>query len=146
MENLYQLLYTLHGSLFHLFVKTWGYHWNVTGSNFPQYHELFGDQYSTIYGEIDTVAEAIRTFEIKALGTLEQIKAESIIEEADMTATAMKMISDLLGDNQKIINLMVEMNYVAEKLNQPQIVELVGGFLLTHHKMSWMLRSTLKQN
>lgn len=144
MDNLYRLLYTLQASMFHLFQKTWTYHFNVTGSNFPQYHELFNTQYNTTFEEIDTIAEAIRTFEIKALGTLEQIKEDSIIEEADMTATAMKMISDLLSDNQKIINLMLEIDRESQATRQPQITELIGGLLLSHKKMEWMLRSTLK--
>lgn len=144
MDNLHRLLYTLHASLFHLFQKTWTYHFNVMGSNFPQYHEMFNNQYHELFEEIDTVAEVIRTFEIKALGTLEQIKAESIIEEADMSATAMKMISDLLSDNEKVINLMREIDRVSTNIGEPQVIELVGGLLLTHKKTSWMLRSCLK--
>lgn len=33
-------------STFSLYLKAHNYHWNVTGPNFGQYHEFFGDLYA----------------------------------------------------------------------------------------------------
>lgn len=50
MEKLYKLLSDTQASLFVLFQKTWNYHWNVTGMDFPQLHILFGEQYEAMFG------------------------------------------------------------------------------------------------
>ena len=35
-------------------------HWNVTGPDFAEYHELFGDIYDDVYDAVDPLAENIR--------------------------------------------------------------------------------------
>ena len=39
---------------------------------------------------------------------------------------------------------MLEIDRESQATRQPQITELIGGLLLSHKKMEWMLRSTLK--
>ena len=53
MEKLFKLLSDTQASLFVLFQKTWVYHWNVTGSEFYQFHTVFGEQYEAMFEEID---------------------------------------------------------------------------------------------
>ena len=42
------------------YFKAHSFHWNVTGSNFPQYHEFLGNVYEQVYGNVDRLAEEIR--------------------------------------------------------------------------------------
>jgi starvation-inducible DNA-binding protein len=37
-----------------------GFHWNVEGQDFSQYHDLFADIYEDVYSSIDPLAEDIR--------------------------------------------------------------------------------------
>ena len=45
---------------FSFYLKAHNYHWNVTGPNFTQYHEFFGDIYTDVWESLDTTAEEIR--------------------------------------------------------------------------------------
>jgi starvation-inducible DNA-binding protein len=38
----------------------WGYHWNVEGIDFNQYHSFFGEIYSEYFDQVDTLAEYVR--------------------------------------------------------------------------------------
>ena len=62
MDNtqLIDKLKELLASTFSLYLKAHNYHWNVTGPNFAQYHEFFGDFYEEVHGSVDTTAEEIR--------------------------------------------------------------------------------------
>ena len=79
-----------------VYLKTHGYHWNVSGPNFSQFHALFMTQYTEMWTAIDEVAERIR-----ALGELEPqgygaFGNLSSIKDGDPTKDATAMIKDLI--------------------------------------------------
>jgi starvation-inducible DNA-binding protein len=59
-DNLTIEMKKLLASTFSLYLKAHGFHWNVMGSNFPQYHDFFGEVYEMAHGEVDDIAEQIR--------------------------------------------------------------------------------------
>jgi DNA-binding ferritin-like protein len=69
MEKLYKLLSDSQATLFMLFQKTWVYHWNVVGSEFYQFHKVFGNQYEIMVDEIDRLTEHMRYLNIKPIST-----------------------------------------------------------------------------
>ena len=83
MEVLYKLLSDAQASLFVLFQKTWIYHWDVVGPNFQQLHTLFGEQYNTMFEEIDTLTEHMRYLGMKPVSGLSRVLEVSTIAEAD---------------------------------------------------------------
>ena len=100
MDELYELLHKAQTSLFCLFQKTWVYHWNVVGSDFPQLHDLFGKQYETMFEEIDRLTEHMRYLRMKAIGPISRVVETSEIPEAGNTPTSEAMVSQLLADNK----------------------------------------------
>ena len=99
MGTLFKLLSDAQASLFVLFQKTWIYHWNVVGPDFSQLHELFGDQYTTMFEEIDRLTEHMRFLNIKPVSTLSRVVEVSAISEASSSADAVAMLNDLLESN-----------------------------------------------
>jgi starvation-inducible DNA-binding protein len=59
-EMLVERLKVVLATTFSLYLKAHNYHWNVTGPNFAQYHDFFGEFYTEIHSSIDTTAEEIR--------------------------------------------------------------------------------------
>ena len=55
-----KLLTTSLANTFVLYTKTRKYHWNVTGINFMQLHQLFESQYEQLDESMDEIAERIR--------------------------------------------------------------------------------------
>jgi starvation-inducible DNA-binding protein len=64
MEQLEQAAKIGFASTFSFALKAQNFHWNIEGSDFLEYHELFGKIYEEVYGSVDDFAEKIR-----ALGT-----------------------------------------------------------------------------
>ena len=141
MENLYKLLSDTQASLFVLFQKTWVYHWNVVGSEFYQFHKVFGEQYETMFEEIDRLTEHMRYLKIKPVSTFKRIIEVSQVEEANSSLDAMGMVNDLIKCNQQIITLLGQVAEEAEAQKSRGTTNLVDDLNESHGKFIWMLRS-----
>jgi starvation-inducible DNA-binding protein len=141
METLYKLLSDSQASLFVLFQKTWIYHWDVVGSDFQQLHTLFGEQYNTMFEEIDTLTEHMRYLGMKPVSTLTRVVEVSEIKEASSSIDADGMVSDLLDSNKKLIEMLTTISEEADSQKQYATSNLVQSLMETHGKFVWMLRS-----
>jgi starvation-inducible DNA-binding protein len=144
METFYKSLYVVQATLMHLFWKTWVYHWNVTGKDFQQLHILFGNQYEFMFEELDKLSEHMRYFDIKALGPLSIVQDTSVIDDVLVNTDDISMISNLLQNNQTLIDELKNLNREAEAVGQSQTGNLAQQMMEDHGKFVWMLRSTLK--
>jgi starvation-inducible DNA-binding protein len=144
MEKLFKQLSDAQASLFVLFHKTWIYHWNVTGPDFQQLHTLFGDQYETMFEELDRLTEHLRYLNMKPVSTLTRITEVSSIEQAANSAqgiNAKGMVKDLMTSNQVLINLLVDVHSTADRLESLGTTNVLEDLMETHGKFVWMLRS-----
>jgi starvation-inducible DNA-binding protein len=137
-------LKVLLGSTFVVYTKTHGFHWNIEGSNFPQYHKLLNKFYDAIYGSIDIVAEYIRTLDVYTPETLGRMLELSVIKEQPMIPRAKLMIEELLVDYQKMAELVVQIFDVATEQNAQGIANYMAELQDLYTKQAWMLRATLK--
>ena len=145
MDELYQSLHVAQTSLFCLMQKTWAYHWNVIGSDFFQLHEAFGEQYTTMQTEIDRLTEHMRYLRMKAIAQLGRVASTSEIPEATTNPADKLMVSQLLADNKKMIDLLTSVIVLAEKESQYTTSNIAQDLIETHGKFVWMLRSFLKE-
>ena len=145
MDELYQSLHVAQTSLFCLMQKTWVYHWNVIGSDFFQLHEAFGEQYTTMQTEIDRLTEHMRYLRMKAIAQLGRVVSTSEIPEATTNPADKLMVSQLLADNKKMIDLLTSVIVLAEKESQYTTSNIAQDLIETHGKFVWMLRSFLKE-
>ena len=144
MEKLFKLLSDAQSSLFVLFHKTWAYHWNVVGEDFTQLHQLFGEQYNTMFEEIDRLSEHMRYLNIKPLSSLTRMLEVTQIQEAVSSTGAREMLQDLLDNNTKFCSMMQEISEEAEDQKQYATANLVQDLMESHGKFVWMLRSHLQ--
>jgi len=144
MEKLFKLLSDAQSSLFVLFHKTWAYHWNVVGEDFTQLHQLFGEQYNTMFEEIDRLSEHMRYLNIKPLSSLTRMLEVTQIQEASSSTGAREMLQDLLDNNTKFCSMMQEISEEAEEQKQYATANLVQDLMESHGKFVWMLRSHLQ--
>ena len=126
------------------YFKAHSFHWNVTGSNFPQYHEFFGNVYEQVYGNVDRIAEEIRALGVMAPKNLASLIAASNLTEntEDLDATA--MFNALSADNQKILAGLLACQKMAEAVNQVGLANYLQDLFDAHKKLAWMLSATLK--
>jgi starvation-inducible DNA-binding protein len=147
MEKLYKLLSDTQASLFVLFHKTWIYHWNVTGPNFKEYHDLFGTHYEEMFEEIDRLTEHMRYLGMRPVSTLSRITEVSSVEQAsnsNQIITSKSMVEELMKDHQKMIEMFGEVSEEAEKQRSKGTINLVDDLNEVHGKRVWMLRSFIQ--
>jgi len=144
MEILLKLLSDAQSSLFVLFHKTWAYHWNVVGSDFTQLHQLFGEQYNTMFEEIDRISEHMRYLNIKPLSSLSRMLEVTKIQGSPSSTGATEMLQELLSNNIKFIELMQEISEESEEQKQYATTNLAQDLMESHGKFVWQLRSHLQ--
>jgi starvation-inducible DNA-binding protein len=138
-------LKTLLGSTFVVYTKTHGFHWNIEGPDFPQYHEFLKKMYENIYETIDTIAEYIRTLDSYSPGSLSRMLELSIIEEQYKIPRAELMLEELLENSETMTRLVVEIFDIATKQNAQGIANYMAELQDLYTKNAWMLRATLKK-
>lgn len=138
-------LKTLLGSTFVLYTKIHGFHFNIEGPDFPQYHEFLNKQYANVYETIDVIGEYIRTLDTYTPGSLQRMLELSIIQEQLMIPRAELMLAELLEDNLKMTELVTEVFDIATQQNAQGIANYMAELQDLYTKQAWMLRSTLKK-
>lgn len=128
-----------------LYTKTRNYHWNVTGEDFAQYHELFEKQYSAIDEDIDDVAERIRALGAKTPATLSEfIKSATLKEHPGKFPYSKAMIANLLADHETVIRNLRKGIEICDDVDDDGTEDFLTQLLEKHEKTAWMLRATLE--
>lgn len=144
MEKLIAQLKTILGTNFALYLKVHGYHWNIEGSNFPQYHDFLNNLYTSIFAQTDPIAEHLRALNSYAPGSLARMLELADIQEASSIPDAMAMMRDLAADNDRYILHLRAGIVAAEMANEPAVGNFLQDILDAHQKHGWMLRSIIK--
>jgi starvation-inducible DNA-binding protein len=127
-----------------LYVKTHGYHWNISGPDFAQLHALFETQYLDLREAVDEIAERIRALGPLAPASQRQFLALTSITEQDGAApSAHEMISQLADDQTALIATATTLLKAAEAAADAVSVDLAVRRLAFHEKARWMLRASL---
>lgn len=145
MDQLVESLKRLLADMFAFRLKAQYYHWNVEGSDFKQYHDLFGDIYTAADGHVDTVAEHIRALDAYAPGSLGRFSQLTAIEDETTVPAALEMVARIASDNMKLHASLMATHALADEQGQRGIVNFLEGLLDKNEKTQWMLRSTIKR-
>ena len=144
MDELIKTIKVAFASEYSYFVKAQFFHWNVEGSNFPQYHELFGNIYEEVYGNIDAFAENLRKLGTYAPGSFERFSMLSRIEDETQIMPAEQMLAELLADSERMCEMFKVVFMLSEQAREHGLSDFIAGRQDAHRKHAWMLKSTLK--
>ena len=144
METLVEMMKKVLADTFAMYLKSHNYHWNVEGSNFPQYHEFFGNLYEELHGAVDPIAEQIRALDAYAPGSLSRFMELTDIQDEMNVPLGTDMARKLLGDNEIVMNTLNMALKLAEQFDKQGLMDFLAGRIDTHSKHAWMLRSISK--
>jgi starvation-inducible DNA-binding protein len=144
METLISQLKTILGTNFALYLKAHGYHWNIEGPNFPQYHAFLDTFYNSLFVQLDPIAEHIRALNSYAPGSLTRMLELADIQEATNIPDGITMMRDLAADNDRFILHLRAGIVAADGANEPAVGNFLQDILDAHQKHGWMLRSIIK--
>ncbi len=127
-----------------LYLKTHGFHWNVTGPMFNTLHLMFMDQYTELWNALDPIAERIRALGFPAPASYAQFaKLVSIREEAGVP-NAMDMVRQLIEGQEAVVRTARGMFPAVDKAGDEPTADLLTQRMQVHEKNAWMLRSLLE--
>lgn len=144
MDQLLEKLKVLLATNFSFYLKLHFFHWNVTGPNFPQYHEFFGDLYEEVFAANDDIAEHIRAVKGFAPGSLSRFIDLTMVKDQIDVVPADQMISIAIQDNDKVIDVLTQAYLSAEQNSEHGLANFLQDRIDIHKKHAWMLRSTLQ--
>jgi len=143
-DQLQQLAKIAFASEFSFYVKAHGFHWNVEGPDFLQYHDLFGKIYEEVYSSIDDFAEKIRSLGTYVPASYTRFDMLTKVEDETQILPKDAMVKELLLDNGKMIVILRKLFQVSEAAGEHGFSDFVAGRMDAHSKHSWMLRASAK--
>ena len=141
--ELVEMLKKCLGSTFVFYLKAQGYHWNVKGPDFFEYHALFNNIYEDAYSAVDPLAESLLKIGYDAPGTVAQMMMNSVISEGDglVTSDPVVMSASLLLANAAVNECILHSFALASSCNEQGIADLLATRDSMHKKWSWQLRA-----
>jgi len=127
-----------------LYLKTHGFHWNVTGPMFNTLHLMFMDQYTEIWNALDQIAERIRALGHPAPASYSQFGRLSSIPEEAGTPSAEEMVQQLIAGQEAVVRTARKLFPVVDKAGDEPTADLLTQRMQIHEKNAWMLRSLLE--
>lgn len=144
MEELIKSLKTLVADVVTFYFMAHGYHWNVEGQDFSQYHSLFGDIYEDVYTSIDGISENIRKLDDYAPFSLQKFIDLRTLEFKDVSPNPKAMAKSLLEVNESLLKTFSKAFKEAEKQDEQGLMDYLAGRIDMHKKWSWQLRASTK--
>lgn len=122
-----------------------GFHWNVEGPLFGEFHELFGDIYENVNDSIDTIAEWIRVFDVQAPYSLQDFMNNQSFGETRISSNSpISMTKSLLTMNEQMLNNIAAMFDIATQEKQQGLANFLADRQTIHQKWGWFLKSILR--
>lgn len=129
--------------VYYLYLKTHNFHWNVTGMHFYSLHKMFEEQYTALFGNVDTIAERIRSFGAFVPATIDQFKSMTCLKETKKIPKDKEMVEILKNDHETVIQHLRKWIDELLKLDDNDTADFLTGSMKEHEKTAWMLRSHL---
>lgn len=120
-----------------------GYHWNVKGPEFTQFHEFFGEIYESWSAPEDKIAEYIRVLGFDAPFSLDQFMSMSCVIAKPSSGNPLEMAANLYEANLQILNCVDDIFMIATAINNQAIANFAAERQDVHQKWSWQIGTTI---
>lgn len=129
-----------------LYIKLRKFHWNLSGDNFMELHQLFEAQYNDVALSIDEVAERISTLGGVAIGTTSEFASTSNLKETPGSVPSIQgMLKELVSDHETIVRALRQaIEDADEKYSDVGTADFLTNLIQNHEKMAWKLRKYFK--
>lgn len=149
INDVIKMLNTLLANTASLYHEAHGFHWNVKGPDFSQYHALFGGIYESLFESIDDIAEWCLKLGVDAPFHMSEFIKLRTIGELSPEDTPQAMSLALLNGTQMLIDELKDAFEVAEEADEQGLANFIAELIDTNQKNAWQLRASLglqKQN
>lgn len=121
-----------------------GYHWNVLGPDFGEYHEFFATLYEDAEGSVDPLAENILKSGFAAPYLLTDFLELSTIKEQRLDGTSPKfMLDSALRVNSEVLSCHMDAFQIANECNEQGVADFLAQRIDTLKKWNWQIKAYL---
>lgn len=146
MEELISLLKKWQANSVVMASAAHGFHWNVEGPLFTQYHDFFGSIYEDVDGTVDVISEWIRKFDSQTPYTLNQLLLNQSLPDTLTSSNSPITMSRILFDVNEVMLKDLETIFNSATLqNEEGLANFISERQDAHKKWQWWLKSSLKQ-
>jgi starvation-inducible DNA-binding protein len=145
MDELKTALKIVMANTYAMYFKAHGFHWNVEGKDFSQFHSFFSGIYEELFAAVDTIAEEIRALDEYAPYNMTELASITTIKESNIYGVDVSgMLADLIDANGSVIEALNSAHQLAEAENNRGLLNLIEERLDVHAKHGWMIRASSK--
>jgi len=124
-------------------LKTKNFHWHVSGPHFREYHLMFDEQAAELIAATDVIAERVRKIGQQTLRSIGDISRHQSLKDNDEDhVPADKMLTELHGDNVKLLGLLRDLKAAADDAGDNATSADVDGWIDSAENRIWFLRET----
>ena len=145
MNELVAALKVYLANSYEMYFLAHGFHWNVEGRDFQQYHDFFGGIYEEVYDTVDDTAENIRKLGEYAPSNFKELLTASSVPETSITGTAISsMLSSLEAANAEVMDSIRAAYNLANTADEIGLSNYLQDRYDQHAKIRWKIRSASK--
>jgi len=127
-----------------MYHRVHGFHWNVVGTDFPQYHAKFEEIYTDVYESLDPMAENLRKLGVFAPFRLADFASLATVSDEPIASYDHKtLVSSLLATNARVLESLNDAFALAGSSNQQGIANFLADRIDHHQKWAWQLSASL---
>lgn len=119
-------------------------HVNIMGRNFASDHKLLGKVYEDLQGQIDIIAELIRTLDEFIPCCIDDVLLATAMSDKPVEGSADELLSAVLEDLEQLKGCYEELMSVSEEEGHKEIANYAQDRILAIAKFEWMFKSTLE--
>lgn len=117
-----------------------GYHWNVRGLSFPQFHDKFAEIYEDADSAVDPLAELVRKLGFDAPYLLPDLAVLSGIEPRSVSSNdPAELAAALYAANNVVLENLVAAFACANDCNEQGAANFIAERIDAHQKWRWQL-------
>ena len=125
-----------------------GYHWNIEGIDFNQYHSFFGEIYVEYFDQVDTLAEYVRIIskaEEYVNASVDVVKANKTVKSNVVTGSKPKeMVKEILVLNDVLLANVSTLFKLATTAGEQGLANYCAGQMDVYEKLRWKLLTVAK--
>ena len=127
---------------FQSYVLSHGYHVNLTGDDFYEYHKLFQKIYEFLQDNIDTQAELIRSIDEIVPFSLKRVTDLSEVKDVEKVPEIAVMVTDIDAALYALIDLANDAFEQSQTDKEYGVNNYIAGYIQELNKFCWMLKAS----
>jgi len=127
-----------------MYHRVHGFHWNIVGTDFPQYHAKFEEIYNDVWESLDGLGESLRKIGAVAPFRLSDLNSVASVSDGPITSYDHKtLVSDLIVTNAGVLESLNKAFQIANQTGKNGIANFLAGRIEMHDKWDWQLTASL---